>query len=53
MERLTLHFNVNTEVLVTVHSGGEKFYVNWGLFEVIRLTLHLNVNTEVLVTIHS
>ena len=52
MEWLTLHDNILTEVLVTVHTGGEKS-LRLLLVVVEWLTLHDNILTEVLITVHT
>ena len=51
MEFVTLHGNILTEVLITVHSGGELGKVV--LSEVEFVSLHGDILTEVLITIHS
>jgi hypothetical protein len=53
VERFSFHFNVDTEIFITVHSGGELSVSSGLLFEVERFSLHLDINTKVLVTIHS
>ena len=53
MERFSLHLDINTKILITVHSRGELSVSSGLLFEMERFSLHLDINTEVLVTIHS
>ena len=52
VERLALHGDILSEVLVTVHAGGE-LSAGASLLEVERLTLHGDVVAEVLIAVHA
>merc|ERR1712021_309085 len=53
MEWLSLHDDVLTKVLVTVHAGSEELVGSWLLIIVEWLSLHDDVLTKVLVTVHT
>ena len=52
VESLTLHGDILSEVLVTVHAGG-KLGAGASLLEVERLALHGDVVSEVLIAVHA
>merc|ERR1711971_504124 len=52
MERLTLHDDVLSKVLITVHAGGE-LGAGASLLVVIGLALHDDILTKVLITVHA
>jgi hypothetical protein len=48
---LSLHDDVFSEILITIHTSGEKSILLWLLVIVVRFTFHDNILSKILITI--
>ena len=53
VEFISLHGDVLTKILISIHTSGEKFLVGWSLDVVELVTLHGDVFTKIFISVHT